>query len=248
MRMVCVSMRFFRSRNVAGTPSITTIVDCESGTTTTIPPRSRSVSCDEFVCTMRPWSTIKVCCVRLMVTLISACDQAPGRRGNGGTLAAPAMPAKANSKRAARVVANIRMDQLSTLAVNSTSPARNSHVKRTGRRLPSAARDSSSQALAPRSVGQLAPQPGLTRQCACDLHSQLEILSPGRTEPVRDLRQVVSCQEIRPSPGSSLSPFWATEACYRGSTDRHSAAVRSGFSFLLFRLFEFLRLDLSYKE
>ena len=33
------------------------------------------------------------------------------------------------------------------------------------------------ESLAPRSVGQLAPQPDLTRQCAFDLRSRLGILS-----------------------------------------------------------------------
>ena len=38
--------------------------------------------------------------------------------------------------------------------------------------------------LARRSVGQLAPQPDLTRQCAFDLRSRLESSPPDRTEPL----------------------------------------------------------------
>src|SRR4051794_41877497 len=92
-----------------------TIADGDSGTTTvlTTPPVfSRSVSCvpDTFV--ILPRSRLNVCGFLFSVTLMSACDHAPGRRGNGGTVPAPAAPSRAMSEEAARGAGGRGMDQL----------------------------------------------------------------------------------------------------------------------------------------
>src|SRR3954447_15597838 len=97
-----------------------TIADADSGTTTmlTTPPVfSRSVSCvpDTFV--ILPRSRLNVCGFLFSVTLMSACDHAPGRRGNGGTLAAPADPARPGGDKAGGGPASGRMDELPPPAV-----------------------------------------------------------------------------------------------------------------------------------
>ena len=58
------------------------------------PSFSRSVSWVWETWVILPRSSVSVCGFFLIVTLISACDQAPGRRGNGGTPPAPAVPAE----------------------------------------------------------------------------------------------------------------------------------------------------------
>ena len=60
----------------------------------------------------------------------------------------------------------------------------------------------SSQTL--RSVGQLAPQPDLTRQCAFDLRSRLEILSTPPDGTGRSFN--VSCTERGSRPALGLLP------------------------------------------
>src|SRR3954466_1706915 len=84
---------------------------------TTPPVFSRSVSCvpDTFV--ILPRSRLNVCGFLFSVTLMSACDHAPGRRGNGGPPAAPAAPARPRGETARRRTASRRMDELSPPAV-----------------------------------------------------------------------------------------------------------------------------------
>src|SRR4051794_33820018 len=97
-----------------------TIADAESGTETelTTPPVfSRRVSCVPETFVIFPRSRLRVCGFLFSVTLISACDQVPARRGNGGTAAAPAAPARPDSDSTTRATASQRMHELSPPAV-----------------------------------------------------------------------------------------------------------------------------------
>jgi hypothetical protein len=106
-------MRLRRSNTSAGTFATTTIVDTESGTTTVLLSRRRIVTWDVFTWTILPRSRMSVCGTCLIETLISACDQVPGRRGNCGTgpfsIAAAAAPANASKTRTTSVLATLRM-------------------------------------------------------------------------------------------------------------------------------------------
>src|SRR6476620_12298713 len=110
-----------------------TIADADRGTVTTAtkpPVFSRRVSCvpDTFV--TLPRSRLSVWGCLFSVTLISACDHVPGSRGNGGTAAAPAVPARPDSESAAKATASQRMDELSPSAVISGLLFGKAHVKR----------------------------------------------------------------------------------------------------------------------
>ena len=153
----------------------------------------------------------------------------PGTPGRRGAAAGPiAAPLSASSASATSVTVILRMDGLSPGAVTPWLPRRKGEVKQREppESVPGGSRTSSSHSRS-RSVGQLAPQPDLTRQCAFDLRSRLGILA------------------IRPDGQGAWSgfPAGAGISCYLAGTARRSVPVRSSFSFLLFRLFESLHLE-----
>ena len=149
-----------------------------------LPSRSRSVSCDGLDLHDAPAVEDQ----RVRDVLDRHVDRrvrpgAGGSRGNGGG-APPPPPGRCRRTPAGRG----QRAWWRASACFGLSPARGQSggcrvrkgdVKRAGRRLSPAARFVLLKPSRLRSVGQLAPQPDLTRQCAFDLRSRLEILSTG---------------------------------------------------------------------
>ncbi len=162
----------------------------------------------------------------------------PAPSGTAGCRAAPAAPTVVRTPSTTIRTTSFRIALLCSSAVILWCSLRKANVKQRAADFSPAALVAGRVPRAARSVGQLAPTPDLTRQCAFDLRSRLAILAlcpddVRSTHPsfLRGIRHPprLSCWMIEPAPRRRNRPFGLVPSPELGHLEPGSNLVRTRF-------------------